>query len=213
MKSDNILQFKITLNGSLPKIWRRILVPADYTFFDLHCAIQNAMGWDDCHLHAFQFKDKKGIRDFINIATPMVDDNMYGDRIIDERLTLICDYFGKVSKQCVYDYDFGDGWEHSVVLEKTMPKENGKYPRCIAGANACPPDDCGGIWGYIELIKAIKNSKHPDHADMMDWLCIDSPDEFDPTKFDPDAVKFIDPKKRLVGWNKSFGTPASHKKK
>ncbi len=214
MKPPEILQLKLTLNGSQPNVWRRILIPADYTFFDLHCAIQSAMGWTDSHLHAFRFTDKKRLRDSINIATPMPEDDRYRDRITDERLTRVKDYLGVVSKQCVYDYDFGDSWEHTILLEKILPKVKGvKYPQCVAGKNACPPDDCGGIWGYAELIKTVKNPKHPEHADMLEWLCIDSPEDFDPTEFDPAKVDFEDPKKRIVEWNKGFGPPVVSKKK
>lgn len=209
MKPDQIFQFKITLNDSKPSIWRRIIVPADYTFFELHCAIQNAMGWTDSHLHAFRFANKNNKGRPINIATPMPDDDECGHEKIDERLTRIADYFGKISKQCVYDYDFGDSWEHMVVLEKTLLAVKGaKYPQCVAGKNACPPDDCGGVWGYMNLIEVLKNPKHPDHADMLDWLCIEDPREFDPSDFDPNEVKFENTKKRLAEWNKGFGKPA-----
>ena len=201
--SHEIYQFKITLNDSAPKVWRRILVPTDYTFFDLHVAMQNAMGWTDSHLHAFRFANKENRWWAINIATPSPDDPF---EVVDERQAKIADYFGKTFGQCAYEYDFGDGWEHTVLLEKTLPKKAGeKYPQCVVGKNACPPDDCGGVWGYKGLQEILKNPKHQEHKDMLEWLAVESADEFNPTHFDPAEVEFEDPKERLKEWNAGFG--------
>ncbi|MBU1179632.1 plasmid pRiA4b ORF-3 family protein [Patescibacteria group bacterium] len=204
--TKNILQFKITLNDSAPRIWRRILVPSGYTFFDLHCAIQDAMGWGDAHLHAFYIKEQKN-SDRITIESPNPDgDDCCVGETHDERTERIADYFGKTIKQCVYCYDFGDNWNHTVLFERVLPrKAKANYPQCIAGANACPPEDCGSVWGYENLQKIIKNPSHEEHADMLVWLDIDDPKEFDPHEFNPSEAMFRNPKKCLAEWNEGFG--------
>ncbi len=200
-----VMQFKITLNQSSPKVWRRIVVPAGYTFFALHCAIQDAMGWNDSHLHEFRFAGKHVRRDDVRIGTPIVDDD-YGKELIDERITLLTDYFGKNAPQCVYSYDFGDGWDHTVFLEKAFPDTNGEtYPRCLAGAQACPPDDCGGLGGYDHLQKVLKNKKHKEHRDRLEWLGLEHASEFDSTHFDPKEVVFSDPDEVGKEWNEGYG--------
>lgn len=201
-----VLQFKITLNDSVPRVWRRILVPSNYTFFDLHCAIQCAMGWFGGHLHAFYIGERRG-RDRITIESPNPEgDDPYRGDTRDERREKTADYFGKIVKQCVYCYDFGDNWDHTILLERILPREiRTKYPQCTAGKNACPPEDCGGVWGYKRLRDILKNPQHSEHTDMMDWLGIDDPQDFDPHAFDLAKVVFEDPKKRLVEWNRGFG--------
>lgn len=205
-KVSRVLQLKITLNGSLPKVWRRILVPADYSFFDLHVAIQDAMGWTDSHLHGFRItKDKIAQPLIIQYPNPE-DDTDFGDRALDERVEKISDYFGVSIKQCTYEYDFGDGWEYTVLFERELPTKPGaEYPQCIGGKNACPPEDCGGLGGYDELQKIIKNPKHPEHADMLEWLGIDDPAQFDPMAFSQVEVEFEDPKRRLKAYEREFG--------
>jgi Plasmid pRiA4b ORF-3-like protein len=201
-----VMQFKITLNQSAPKVWRRIAVPADYTFFALHCAIQDAMGWNDSHLHEFRFTDKNSRRRDIRIGTPMTEDD-YGDELIDERNTFLANHFGTRTLQCVYHYDFGDGWEHKILLEKTSPSVHGEtYPKCIAGAQACPPDDCGGLGGYDHLRKVLKNKNHKEYRDMLEWLGLEHATEFDFTHFDPEEVIFNDPDEVLKEWNEGFGS-------
>ncbi|MEK7621618.1 MAG: plasmid pRiA4b ORF-3 family protein [Patescibacteria group bacterium] len=196
--NKNFYQFKISLNYSKPLIWRRIQVPRTYTFWEFSCAILDAMGWSGGHLHGFTFSDKKNNWRMINIMVPSPDDEEYMDRIIDERTAKIADYFEKISKQCKYEYDFGDGWVHTVLLEKVLPMMPGqKYPKCLAGKRTCPPDDCGGIGGYERLIEILKKPKHPEHKDMMEWLCLDFVNEFDPEEFDPSKIYFSDPKEML----------------
>jgi hypothetical protein len=202
-----LFQFKITLNESVPTVWRRILVPKDYSFFNLHIAIQDAMGWTDSHLHRFRIAQSGTAKPVcIEFPNPEDDDQFVGNDTRDERTELVTHHFGTVIKQCVYDYDFGDGWTHTVLFEKKLPAETGKtYPQCIAGKNACPPEDCGGVGGYDDLRKILKNPKHPEHQEMLEWLCIESADEFNTHEFDPAAVEFEDPKSKLQEWNKGFG--------
>lgn len=196
--SENICQFKISLNYSKPLIWRRIQVLESSTFWEFSCAIQDAMGWGGGHLHSFMFSDKKNKWQMINIMVPLPDDDEHMDRIIDERTAKIADYFGKISQQCKYEYDFGDGWVHTILLEKVLPIiADQKYPKCLAGKRACPPDDCGGIGGYENLIDILKKPKHPEHKEVKEWLGLDFADDFDPEHFDPDEVDFSDPKEML----------------
>ncbi len=208
MQKDKIFSLKVTLNGSSPQIWRRILVPKDYSFFDLHCAIQNAMGWFDSHLHGFAIAQKGTARTInIKFPDPEGEDSFWqDDDYKDERKEKIADYFGKSIKQCVYTYDYGDGWNHTVLFEKELAADSKqKYPECVTGKNACPPEDCGGIWGYYHLIEVINNPKDEEHKDMLEWLGLEDLKEFDPKHFDPNEVEFENPKQRLKEVEKGFG--------
>ncbi len=213
-KNDKVLQFKITLNDSKPKIWRRISVSAGASFFDLHVAIQDAMGWSDSHLHKFSIfpKDKKASALFIQFPDPDFEDDFIKCEVRDERFERISEYFGVSIKQCIYEYDFGDGWEHMVLFEKELPAEQkAKYPQCTGGQNACPFEDSGGIWGYEEKLKILKNPKHLDHKDILEWLDISDPSEADPARFDVNEVAFRDSNKILKEYEKGFGI--SHNKR
>jgi hypothetical protein len=205
-----VFQLKITLNDSTPKVWRRILVSADYSFFDLHCAIQDAMGWVDYHLHNFYIA-QKGTLVPITIELPNPEIESYGDEL-DERKEKIADYFGVQVKQCRYCYDFGDSWDHTILLEKVIDMKDGdEYPKCIAGKNACPPEDCGGVGGYENLQQIMKDPKHEEYQEMLEWLCLEDSREFNPTEFDISDVVFENPKDILREYNKRFGLTAEEK--
>lgn len=196
-KFDKVYQFKITLKGTKPPIWRRIQVPETYNFWDLHVAIQDAMGWWDYHLHEFKISHPVTGRE-IEIGIPSEDDELFDIEIIPERSQKIGDLFSMENKVAEYIYDFGDGWQHKVQLEKILPRdENIKYPVCIAGKRACPPEDCGGVWGYQEFLEAIENPDHEEHEEMLEWVG----GEFNPEDFDVNEVKFDDPDKR---WKLAF---------
>jgi hypothetical protein len=203
--SGNVLQLKITLNDSAPRVWRRILVPSNYMFFALHCAIQNAMGWADSHLHAFYIGERKG-KDRVIIEFPNPEgDDLYAGETRDERKECIGAYFGKTIKQCVYCYDFGDNRSHTVLFERELPQDpKVAYPQCTGGQNACPPDDCGGVGGYGELQKTLKDPGHNEHADMLAWMGLDDSKEFDPHEINTAEVEFENPKKRLAEWQQGF---------
>jgi hypothetical protein len=164
----SVVSLKVTLRGTRPPVWRRLLVPGAMTLGDLHQAIQAAMGWEDDHLHAF------------DIGGRQYGDRRTTDDVADEnRLTL-----DGVLKSGVtrfgYTYDFGDDWEHSVAIEKTLPAAEGRaYPACIAGKRSCPPEDCGGVWGYQELLEILADPAHPERAERLEWLG----EEFDPDDF------------------------------
>jgi len=186
-----VYQFKITLRGIRPPIWRRIQVPEIYTFWDLHVAIQDAMGWTDTHLHMFRMADPQtGLETTIEIPDEDFDsitEPLFGR---EER---IADWFSLENRSADYVYDFGDNWVHKVELEKILPKEEGvNYPRCIAGRRACPPEDCGGDYGYERLLEIISDPDNDEYDEMMEWLG----GEFDPEHFDPEEIFFDDPEER-----------------
>jgi hypothetical protein len=180
-----------------PVVWRRILIPSNYTFWELHCAIQDAFGWTGGHSHGFSIAQKGTARP-LSIEMPNLD---FSDDALDtrnEESEKITDHLGKAVKQCIYTYDFGDNWDHTVLLEKVIPGSEGEvYPKCIAGKNACPPEDCGGVWGYQNLKKVLRDPKHEEYADMLDWLCIENGSEFDPSEFNLSDISFSDPNEVL----------------
>ncbi|GFR06129.1 uncharacterized protein y4hQ [Trichonephila clavata] len=188
-----VYQFKISLKCIKPNIWRRIQVPASYTFRQLHYAIQDSMGWKsglgDYHLHTFIFRPFRSGSMF-EIGPPSgLDYDVH--EIIPEKVTKIAE-FCKVGKKATYMYDFGDDWGHDVVLEKILPAVEGcTYPRCIKGKRACPPEDCGGYEGYDEHIAIIRNSKHPEYESHCKWVEKQNA-SLNPEEFDPAAVKFYE---------------------
>ncbi len=200
-KDTLVYQFKVTLRKIEPPIWRRIQVPGKYSFWDLHVAIQDAMGWLDYHLHAFRIHEKHKHK-MIEIGIP--GDEMDDDNFLPGWKIPIRDYFREPGESVLYEYDFGDGWEHEILLEGILLKEKGvKYPRCIGGERACPPEDCGGPPGYDDLLKVIRNPKHKEYEDFIHWLKGHAKNyyPFEPEKFEPEKVHFDNPKKR---WQIAF---------
>jgi len=190
-KFDQVYQFKIILSDIKPPIWRRIQIPETYSFWDLHVAITDAMGWADYHLHEFQMKDLSTMEE-VRIGMPDEDEDWGIETLLDYKQK-ISDYFSMENKKAIYLYDFGDGWHHILQLEKIIPKEkNTNYPICTSGKRACPPEDCGGIGGYEDILKIMKNPKHKEYKDMITWLG----GKFDPENFDSYKVHFDDPVKR-----------------
>lgn len=191
-KFDRVFQFKITLKDIKPPIWRRIQVPETYTFWDLHVAIQDAMGWFDSHLHHFEILNPSiGMEEEIGIP----DEEFEWDRLIlPGWKQKIADYFLMNNTESDYVYDFGDNWEHTVKLEKILPRqEKVKYPICIDGKRACPPEDCGGPWGYKDFLEAIIDPDHEQHEELLNWIG----GSFDPEHFDTKEVVFENPNQRL----------------
>jgi hypothetical protein len=190
-RSEKVYQFKITLKGIKPPIWRRIVVPETYTFWDLHVAIQDAMGWLDMHLHDFEiFSPSAGRKVFIGIPD---EDFEIARKTLAGWKHKISGYFSMENKKAEYVYDFGDDWEHTVNLEKILPLEAGvNYPVCTAGKRSCPPEDCGGVWGYGDLLEIIANPDDERYEEMLEWLG----EDFDPEYFDVTEITFSDPQKR-----------------
>jgi Plasmid pRiA4b ORF-3-like protein len=162
--AKQVIQLKITIKNSKPPIWRRVLVENTYTFGDLHEVIQDAMGWDNCHLYMFQM-DGFFISD--------EDEKQPDEEIIGH-------YLSEVKQKFTYTYDFGDDWHHTIVVEDFLPYDEAQvYPVCTAGKLNCPPEDCGGIYGFYQLMETIKDKNHPEHQDMIAWLG----EDYDPTRF------------------------------
>jgi len=190
-KFNQVYQFKITLKDSKPPVWRRIQVPETYTFWDLHVAIQDSMGWEDYHLHEFEMINPSN-NSKVNIGIP-IDDDFFNREVFPGWNQKIADYFSMENPTANYTYDFGDNWLHKIQLEKILPREQiVNYPICIKGKRACPPEDCGGIWGYEELLEIIKNPGHEEYEEMLEWLGGD----FDPEHFDVKEISFDDPGQR-----------------
>jgi hypothetical protein len=200
MMTTKVLQFKITLRDVKPVVWRRIQVPENFTFWDLHVALQNAMGWWDSHLHEFEVCNPK-TKEVEHFGIPDGEDDPY--TVLPDWETKIHEYFdAKANKSVIYRYDFGDNWEHELKFEGDFDKSEGKYPRCLEGENACPPEDVGGEPGYKDFLRCIKNPKDPEHHSMLEWVG----GKFDPKAFDAHKVKFDNPKTR---WKKVFEEPVS----
>jgi len=187
-----VYQFKVRLGGVEPPIWRRIQVPETYSFWDLHVALQDSMGWLDYHLHLFRVT-KPVTGEVAQVGIPD-DDAFEGDEATLPGWEIpITSYFPSPGIVAHYDYDFGDGWEHELTLEAILPRQAGKkYPLCLSGARACPPEDCGGVGGYEDLLAVIQSPSHEEYETTLEWLG----GRFDPEKFDPKRVKFDDPARR-----------------
>jgi Plasmid pRiA4b ORF-3-like protein len=194
--SKQVLQFKVTLNYISPKVWRRIQVPDDYTFWDLHCAIQDAIGWMNCHLHGFVISEKNARPiDAIRIQMPNPEWDE-GDEL-NESEELLIDWLPKRVKQCLYTYDFGDTWNHTILFEKMLPAEKKRYPICIAGKNDCPPEDCGGPGGYAHLRSVINQSSSREGRELREWMGLEKGGTFDPSHWACTDVEFENPKALL----------------
>jgi len=193
--ANRVYQFKIAMKDITPLIWRRILVPEKYNFWDLHVAIQDAMGWLDYHLHSFRIRQRHSST-FTEIGVPTEDGFADDPEILAGWDVPLADYFYDAGVNADYEYDFGDGWEHEVVLEVILPREKGqRYPQCIDGAQACPPEDCGGVPGYYRLLEVLSDPSDEEYDEMIEWLG----KKYDPQEFEPEKVKFDNPKKRWEG--------------
>lgn len=183
-----------------PLIWRVIEVPSTYTFWDLHVAIQDAMGWLDYHLHSFSLLPP-GKRKPVLIGIP---DDEYEDNSLAGWDISLNQFFKEPGDEATYDYDFGDGWHHRVVMEGIyLQEEEKKYPGCLYGERACPPEDCGGIPGYYNLLDILQDKNHEEHYDMNQWLKGHAKNyyPYDSEHFSSNEVKFWNPKKR---WKMAF---------
>ena len=185
--AQDIYGIKVTLLGTKPPIWRRLLVPASMTLAKLHDVLQTAMGWHDCHMHEF----RAGERHF---GRPDPEDISMGMQVENERNIRLSSVLRRPGAKLIYTYDFGDNWEHAIVLEKLLPLlPDMTSPICIDGSLACPPDDCGGIPGFYELLDALADPNHEQHREMRDWIGGD----FDPQVFSVEEVnRKLAPKRR-----------------
>lgn len=174
-----IYQLKITLDGSKPPIWRRIQVKGDISLYKLHYVLQILMGWQNSHMHQYIINDEY-------YGEPHPD---LGFEVRNEQKFKLQQLVGEKDK-FFYEYDFGDSWLHKIEVEKVIAPEPGmKYPVCLTGKRNGPLEDVGGIWGYEEFLKAMKDKKHPDHEDMRNWLEeAYELEDYDPNEFDLDEI-------------------------
>ena len=170
-----IYQLKITLCDSKPPIWRQVLVDGSINLYELHEIIQIAMGWTDSHLHQFTIDEE-----YYTIPDPYVTRPLK-----DERHFRLNQVAPEEKTEFIYKYDFGDSWEHQILVEKIFdPDPDTSYPVCIKGKRACPPEDVGGVWGYEEIFEAMGDSDNPRHQDMLEWWG----ESFDPEAFDLEEI-------------------------
>jgi hypothetical protein len=161
-----LYQLKVVLLGSAPTVWRRLQVPGDAKLDWLHAVIQVATGWTNSHLHQFNVREAC-YSDTRHHSAEFEDDQ----EILEERTFSLRQIAPRDQDVFRYEYDFGDSWEHEITVEKILPNTaDCSSARCLDGARACPPEDCGGIPGYEDLLKILKNRKHPEHKRMKEWL-------------------------------------------
>ena len=175
-QAATIYELEIFLAETDPKIWRRFEARSDITLAELHDIIQIVMGWHDCHMHQFLDLNKKRY-------APQHDDTDAESKgeVTEERKVKLPDVMPPKGSRLVYEYDFGDGWTHGLKVVAVGPAQPGvRYPRCLAGEKACPPEDSGGISDYYEMLKILADPKHEEHDSYREWIggeC--DPDEFD----------------------------------
>lgn len=177
----SVHRIKVTLLGTDPPVWRRLAVPSSTTLGQLHHVLQSAMGWEDCHLHEFAIgASRYGPRgQALDSAWERPPKNEATARLYS---------VAPPGTRFVYQYDFGDSWEHEVVVERVEKVPAGDpgadRPVCLSGQRACPPEDCGGVWGYEHLLEVLADPVHDEYADMLEWVG----DGHDPEQFDPADV-------------------------
>ena len=170
-QSEQIYQIKVVLRNSRPQIWRRFQVPANTSLYKLHQILQVVMGWEDYHLYEFVIGET-------HYSEPSHE---YGFELEDAKRAKLKGAVPEEKTKFTYIYDFGDNWKHDLLVEKILPPEPGvRYPVCLAGKNACPPEDCGGIWGYDDVLEAIQNPDDRKYDELREWVGKD----FDPERFD-----------------------------
>ncbi|WP_433656878.1 plasmid pRiA4b ORF-3 family protein [Nocardia sp. CA-128927] len=172
-----ILRLRVDLDGAKPPIWRRLEVPGDISLVTLHQVLQAAFDWDDSHLYMFD-------TDYGTFGRP---DPELGHR--SDRNVTLEQVASSPGAKITYTYDFGDSWEHRIVIEEALTREpSTDYPRCTGGRRATPPEDCGGIWGYQELLDILADPDHDDHDDRLEWLGLDRASDFDPAEFNAHQI-------------------------
>lgn len=175
MEGKMVYQIKVTLRGTRPPIWRRVQVPKDVTLYRLHRILQVVMGWTDSHLHQFRVGDT-----FYGTPDPEFD-----FEVRNEKKVGLQDVLPRPKARVVYEYDFGDGWEHDLALESLVPAlPKVRYPLVLAGKRRCPPEDVGGIGGFYHFLEVMGDAKHPEHRDMREWWG----GPFDPDAFDVQEI-------------------------
>jgi hypothetical protein len=168
-----VLSLKVTLRNTKPPVWRRVLMPESMTLADLHLATLAAMGWYGGHLHDFDVGGRR-------YGDPSETDDFDDDFVADESRMRLSALVRSAVRRFLYTYDFGDRWEHDILIEKAPPTGAVEaLPACVAGKRNCPPEDCGGPWGYAELLEILADPAHPQHDEQLQWVG----GEFDPEEF------------------------------
>jgi hypothetical protein len=174
--APKLYELHVELEDIKPPIWRRILVPGSIKLPALHDLLQLVMGWSDSHLHSFEIGKK---------TFTVAHDDMEELNMVDEKKYTLGGVLGESVHEFVYEYDFGDGWRHLIKVKQVLqPNTDWFYPLCIAGERAAPPDDVGGVMGYLEFLSAIQDPKHDEHESMLTWIG----GVFDPEGFDLNAI-------------------------
>lgn len=178
----SIYQIKVTLKNIRPPIWRRFLVSSTLRLDHFHEVLQAVMGWTNSHLHGFVTRDNQVY------GIPDPDFDFPGLRIKEERRSNLAALLPVEGAKIRYDYDFGDSWEHDVVLEKILPfTPEQPLPYCLKGKRACPPEDCGGPWGYADLLHVLADPEHEDYEELVEWLA----EDFDPEAFNANGINAL----------------------
>jgi hypothetical protein len=189
-------RLKVTLRRVKPPVWRRLDVKSTIKLSELSDVLEAAMGWYGGHLHAFE---ASGVRYEHPDELDMDVDRNFGPETVDEHKVRLRDVLPSVTSKLRWEYDFGDGWEHDVVVEAIEPARTGvRYPICLEGKRACPPEDCGGPSGYAELLAAVSDPSHEQRGELLEWL----PPDFDPEAFAVDeATKAMQSPRPLQDWD------------
>lgn len=175
-------QLKVELMDSTPPIWRELIISNAFTLNDLHQTIQTVMGWTNSHLH--QFLTKKARYGMVDHDSGMEWD----DDLLDENKFKIKDLLKKEGDCILYEYDFGDSWEHKITLKKIIPHETDQpLPFCLKGKRSCPPEDIGGVWGYSDFLEKWGDENHPEHEEILEWV----EDDFNPESFKKTEINKI----------------------
>ena len=171
--SVEVYALKVTLLDTSPPVWRSILVPRDITLDNLHRTLQTVMGWTNSHLHHF-----------VRLSPRLLDPRAgVGSKIANEKRTRLGEVIGTVGARLWYEYDFGDGWRHEILLEEVLLGDETFQQICVAGKRSCPPEDCGGPQGSAELLQALQNANHSSHDEACEWL-----GDFVPESFSVDQI-------------------------
>jgi hypothetical protein len=168
-------QLTVTLDGIEPPIWRRLVVPAWFTLERLHGVLQTALGWTDSHLHVFRFGDER-------VGIPYELGDLDESYTRSGRIVFLGDLVARGHRRVIYEYDFGDGWTHTIDLDDL--RDEGLRLACLDGARACPPEDCGGVHGYHDLLEILFDPAHKEFEDSRQWV---GP-AFEPERFDLRSV-------------------------
>ena len=179
LREEALFTLKIILLGTKPPVWRRIQVLDSINLGDLHYVVQCVMGWDDCHLHQYHSGKKR-------YGVPCPDEDYYP--VHDESQFVLADVLKRKGAKLRYEYDYGDDWQHEIVLEsRVAATSEHTHPVCLDGARNCPPEDVGGVWGYAELLESVSDPRHPSRRRFEEWL-----DEvYDPDRFELDEINKV----------------------